>query len=308
MKSRFPEAIVIRQYLLGRLNRPELEGNLEEEMLFNDELSEIVDSIEDEIIDEYLANKLDAADNESFRNYFLRPQERKEKLQLAYLLRRHFNPQKDEPAPTELQPVIPGPRASNEISGQAGIMAGHWRIHSRTYLEIFAVLALMISGLIYISRLQTKLLLNQASEQRLENELKQEQGQSAALKSQLQSGSRPPVLLTLKSEISLRSLSTAQQQQKIELPPNDEKISVTLSLEETPFALYDVRLQTVEGTQIWAAKLRPLVFSPKRAELAFDMPSQGIVSADYNFIVSPESQHAGHPTRYPFRAIVAAKP
>src|SRR6185369_16194920 len=100
--------------------------------------------------------------------------------------------------------------------------------------------------------------------------------QSAVLKSQLQSAARIPVFLALKTETMLRALPTTQQQQKIELTPNDEKISVTLSLEGTPFALYDVRLQTVEGMQIWAAKLRPLIFSPNRAELAFDMPSQGI--------------------------------
>jgi hypothetical protein len=208
----------------------------------------------------------------------------------------------------DLQPAFPESRYSNEILGGTGTFVDHWRVHSRTYLEIFAVLVLMISGVIYTGRLQARLLLSHASERRLENELKQEQRQSAVLKLRLQTP-RIPVLLALRSEIMLqRDLPTAQQQQRIELAPNDEKISVTLSLEGAPFALYDVRLQTVEGKQIWAAKLRPLIFSPNRAELAFDIPSKGIISADYEFIVSPKPQQAGHPDRYRFRAIVADKP
>lgn len=307
MKSRFPEAIIVRQYLLGKLDQPELADNLEEEMLFNDELSEIVDSIEDEIIEDYLDNKLGASDRESFREHFLKPQERKDKLRLAFLLRRHFNPQEDESALVDLRSAFSESRDNNGILRGTGTLVDHWRIHSRTYLEILAVFVLMISGVIYTGRLQTRLLLSHASERRLENDLRQEQRQSAVLKSQLQSTPRIPVL-ALEPEIRLRTLPTTRQQQKVELTPNDEKISVTLSLEGTPFALYDVRLQTVEGLQIWAAKVRPLIFSSNRAELAFDMPSQGIITADYNFIVSPESQHAGHPDRYPFRVMVAIKP
>jgi len=183
----------------------------------------------------------------------------------------------------------------------------HWRTHSRTYFEIFAVLVLMISGLAYIVRLQTDLSRSSAKERQLENELNQERGRFAALGSQ-QGAPRPPVLLSLKTEPEFREVPGGKQQQpqQIKLVPEyDQRISVTLSLEGAPSGLYEVRLETAEGAQIWTATLRPLIFSPSRAELAFDMPSQGITSADYAFVVSPRPRKAGDEYHYYFRALVA---
>ncbi len=91
MNSSLPDRRVIREYLLGRLDeQEELESNLSEEILFSDELSEMVESIEDEIIEEYLDGALDSADKNAVDEYFLRPPERKEKLRFARLLRHHF--------------------------------------------------------------------------------------------------------------------------------------------------------------------------------------------------------------------------
>src|SRR4051812_9742486 len=91
MRDNFPAEQTIRQYLLGRLDdQGNVEDRLSEEMFFDSELSEIVDFIEDEIIEEYVDGRVSAAGKRAIEEYFLRPPDRKEKVQLALLLRHHF--------------------------------------------------------------------------------------------------------------------------------------------------------------------------------------------------------------------------
>src|SRR2546426_7793136 len=68
---------LVRQYLLGRLDeQADLEDNVSDGILFNDEMTDIVDSIEDEIIEEYMEGSLDSVDREAVDKYFLQPPER----------------------------------------------------------------------------------------------------------------------------------------------------------------------------------------------------------------------------------------
>jgi hypothetical protein len=56
MKSNLPDRSLIREYLLGRLdNEKELEERLSHDIFSNDELSDVVESIEEEIIEDFLA-------------------------------------------------------------------------------------------------------------------------------------------------------------------------------------------------------------------------------------------------------------
>src|SRR5258707_15764079 len=80
MKSNHPDENTIREYLLGRLNdQPEVEESMSEKMFFDDELSELVDSVEDEILDEYLDGSMNPADKAAVEKYFLLPPERKQR-------------------------------------------------------------------------------------------------------------------------------------------------------------------------------------------------------------------------------------
>src|SRR5436190_1346252 len=63
---------LVCQYLLGRLDEhADLEDNVSDGILFNDEMTDIVDSIEDEIIEEYLEGSLSSVDREAVDKYFL---------------------------------------------------------------------------------------------------------------------------------------------------------------------------------------------------------------------------------------------
>src|SRR6201987_1936915 len=96
MKSNLPDRSLIREYLLGRLdNEKELEEQLSHDIFSNDELSEMVESIEEEIIEDFLDGTLDSADKDAVNRYFLRPPERREKLRFARLLQHHFEEQNE---------------------------------------------------------------------------------------------------------------------------------------------------------------------------------------------------------------------
>src|SRR5215510_13627422 len=91
MNRNLPDRSLIREYLLGRLDtKEELEHQLSQDIVFNDEVAEMVESIEEEIIEDFLDGTLDSADKDAVDRYFLRPRERQEKLRFARLLRQHF--------------------------------------------------------------------------------------------------------------------------------------------------------------------------------------------------------------------------
>src|SRR6516162_1766407 len=96
MNSDLPDRGLVREYLLGRLDhKKELEAQLTHDICVNDELSELVESVEEEIIEDVLDGALDPADKNAVDGYFLRPPERKEKLRFARVLRHQYEQGQD---------------------------------------------------------------------------------------------------------------------------------------------------------------------------------------------------------------------
>ena len=84
---------LMRDYLLGKLDeQTELEDKLSDDILNNnnEEISDIVDSIEDQIIEGYLEGTLNLADTDAVDKYFLQPPQRREKLRFAQILKHYF--------------------------------------------------------------------------------------------------------------------------------------------------------------------------------------------------------------------------
>jgi hypothetical protein len=78
----------IRLYLLGQLSDAAGE-ELEQNILTNAELFEELMIVEDELIDEYLANELGQNERANFERHFLATPERHEELRFAQALNRH---------------------------------------------------------------------------------------------------------------------------------------------------------------------------------------------------------------------------
>jgi hypothetical protein len=293
MKRNVPDRGLVREYLLGRLDdKNELEEQLSREICVNDDLSEMVESIEEEIIEDFLDGALDPADKDAVDGYFLRPPERKEKLRFARILRHHLEQRQD---------LV---NTRTETFGSANVRPesidyrsphfGH--SHLRNYGELAALVLLTVAGLIYISGIRK----NQA---RLEGQLAQEREQSATVAKEAQVSQASMVALTLVSD---RSRGDGTQIPNIEIKPSAQRIVVEIALPGRSPGPFDVMLEARGKNQpIWAARLLPLVSASGDARLVFDIPVQGVASDVYSFVVSSSLPGSGRPKHYDFRITVA---
>jgi hypothetical protein len=83
------DTLAIKEYLLGRLALAKQEV-VEQRLLADDSYLEDLLIAEDELIDEYLGNKLSVPERESFRRHFLSTPERREKLRFAQTFRKYI--------------------------------------------------------------------------------------------------------------------------------------------------------------------------------------------------------------------------
>jgi hypothetical protein len=283
MNNKFPTEDVIRQYLLGKLDdQEELEYRLSEQMLFDHQLSELVDSIEDEIIEDYLDGEVSTTDQVAIRQYFLRPAERQEKLELAQLLRRHF-----ETIPGDLpkkKPAIP-PEPLLKPVGDATpkLNSSHWHSNPRTFFELAAAVLIAVIGLVYVSRInhswQSQLESSHKNQTQLQDELVQEHEQVADLQKQLDA--LPPAMLQF-SNTHFRSGSGNDR--GVEIKPWTQRIRVEVDLGPAPSASYDVRLATKAGQTIWSQEKLPA----SSGVLSFDVPAKAVSAGDYCLWVSSQ--------------------
>lgn len=258
MKSRLPEPEVIRQYLLGRLNeQEELEVQLSEQILSNDDLAELVESVEEEIIDQYVDGTLDPTDRKAVEAYFLRPPERKEKLRFARLLRGYF----DSRTSDLVDPVV-----------------AQWATRFRAYWPAAALILLATVGATYISRVSRR-------EASLEAQLMQERARFASVANSTPLRPMQPAMSVLTLVLG-RTRSARLPIPHIEISHSTKRVIVEIVLPTGAFGPHEVRLESDETkTVVWSARLLPLV-SPDGARLLFDVPDENIKSGIYSFKVS----------------------
>jgi hypothetical protein len=294
MKSNLPDRSLIREYLLGRLdNEKDPEERLSHDIFSNDELSEMVESIEEEIIEDFLDGTLDSADKNAVSTYFLRPPERKEKLRFATLLRNHFE------EPHQLIGTISDTRPSvytNVVRESSECRAPiAWRTHFKTYGQLAAVV-LGIGSLLYISALQKKTT-------GLESQLAQERVHSASLVREAPILASSLIPLTLVAD---RSRGDDSQIPHVEIKPSTRRIIVDIALQGHSPGPFNVHLETKAGIgPIWSARLLPLVSSSGDTRLVFDLPVQGMESDVYSFLVSSPLSGSGSGKHFDFRVELA---
>jgi len=274
---------LVRQYLLGRLDdQTELEDDLSDSIVLNDEMTDIVDSVEDEIIEEYLEGSLSSADREAVEKYFLQPPHRKEKLRSAQLLRHYF----------EMKPSrFSGTRPHNFVRPPAP-----WVAQFRTYGGLAALVLVIISTLMYVNSVRR-------GQTRLERELAQERARSSSLVKQAEL--LPPTVVPL-TLVADRSRGAETQIPQVEIKSSTQRIIVEIALPGAASSPYDVRLETKRGEgPLWSASLLPLFSTTGDARLVFDVPARGIESDVYSFVVSSASQSTAGLRHYDFQVKLA---
>ena len=272
-----PTEDTIREYLLGRLDdQEELERTLSERLLFDDQLSEMVDSIEDEIIEDYLDGSLNLADKKDVETYFLRPTERRKKLQLARLLRQSFT------ARSKIVHVAPEEGEKSSPQSEAGSLRGLaalWHSHFRTYAEV-ALVTLIVASTFYIVSLrrgfQSQRDANRSVQAKLESTLAQEREHSAKMQKVLQRFQQHLFYLGTYRNSDVR---------EIQIIPLAERLPVEIELQPPVAPVYDVRLESRGGKQIWSQT----GIIPSAGVLQFEMPVEGITTGDYRLVLSSKA-------------------
>lgn len=88
---------ILRHYLLGSID-PEVREGVEKRLFSDDRIFwEQLCLVEDELIDDYVDDELDAKEVESFERCFLSTEERREKLEFARALKAHVEKQQSTP-------------------------------------------------------------------------------------------------------------------------------------------------------------------------------------------------------------------
>ncbi len=262
MEKNFPAESTIRDYLLGRLDdQPGTEGKLSEQILLDDDLAETVDAIADEIIEDYLDGALDADDKKAVEEYFLRPPERRKKLEFERFLRRKIAGGQETGNVPSAMPVLK--QKSTWVLGRAS--------HFRTYAELVALVLLIIAVCAYVGRVrhgfQEKIKTGLDTQAQLERQLDQERGHSATLAKRL-SRFEPPVA-NLAFFSVLRDRSTIPD---LEVYPYTERIKIEIQLPKAATKAYDVKLNNSAGDPAWSH----LGVNASDGELSFEMPVQAI--------------------------------
>lgn len=285
MKSDYPTEDTIRQYLLGRLDdQDDTESRLSQKMLFDDELSEIVDSLEDEIIEDYLDDTLSPGDRTAMEQYFLRPLERQEKLRFARALRDHF----ETTGTVLVKKKLDASHESVSGTGQVnGLASSSYRIFQfRTWIELVAAVILIASGLVYVSgvrhRLQSQLDATRKTQAQIERELAQERERTADLRKQLQIQQPPVAVLTFLGPVFRDSASPPI----VDIRSWTQQIRVDLDLRGAPQSDYDVRLETSTGRTVWSQSRVPASFG----SLSFEIPAQNFSPGAYCLRINSKSE------------------
>jgi hypothetical protein len=282
MKSDITDRSLLREYLLGRLDEhAQIEEGISEKVLFSDNMTEIVDSVEDEILEEYLDGSLDSADKRAVETHFLQAPQRKEELRFAQLLRHHFETKSGRFSDK-----------SGEDSVRPRVL---WPAYLRKHIQFAALLFITAASLFYVTSIRR-------SRAVIESELARERERSAT---QLETVGQLPSAMVSLTLVAGRSRGTGARIPQVEINSSTRRIIVDVALQGRVSGPYDVRLERSSGEgPFWSSRLLPLMSGRGDARLLFDLPAQDLKSGIYSVVVSPAALATGTQRRFDFQTKV----
>jgi hypothetical protein len=224
MNPDFSDEKLIRDYLLGRLKEPQ-QDEIENRIQADPALEELVSVVEDEFIDEYLDAPQTHPDRHDIETHFLRPPQRRSKLDFERALRQRLRPSPPPPG------SLPSPPFHHLMSVSAGAA---W---------LMLLIVALGSGL-YITRLRQDLRSATAKNQEIETKLKAElelkKEEAAGLRKQVEALETPTQAQpghpeTLMAKLDLRSIDRGDAKvPRVRLAATTQWIEAQVGLEGTP--------------------------------------------------------------------------
>jgi hypothetical protein len=276
------EAGAIRNHLLGTLNQ-ELRVLLEE-LLITDEsqkdeteegsYEELILAVEDELIDDFVRDRLSPEDNERFRRNFLGNPERRWKILFASALGRYVDSAAAAQAPAR---------------GRARRDPKHWfswlwdwtAVSTWSYARAAAVALVLVGGAwMFAGKLRVENQVDQMLVDRVELEK-----QLDSLRGRVANGhgaaSIPKVWLS--PGLIHRGLG---QVERVNIPRDTSLVRVQLDLGIDDYESYRASLHDASGDEFWVRSRLHASESGERVALIITLPSELIPCGDYYFRVS----------------------
>jgi hypothetical protein len=273
----------VRRYLLASLSEEERE-QVETRLLTEEDFLNQIDLVEDELVEEYLVNKLSAADRKRFENVFLSAPERQHKLRFVRALRvRAAEAAKSRDLNEEpwryrwWKPVlelfnIPRPVLAYSLAAALLVLAA----------GIPWVFFRMVALKGQVSSLQALQQNSQAVESGLRAEIKKEQEQIASLLRQEQ-GERPPVQLTAANQpwftLSSGAQRGVQSTPGCEIPKGADIVWLKLDLAENRKETYKAVVMS-GGKEILSRSNLKASVTEKEIAISFRMPAADLPGGD----------------------------
>jgi hypothetical protein len=277
MESHQSDELTVRRYLLGRLDTSSgTTERLEERILVDSDLAEMVGVIEDEIIEEYLDDALDATDRDAVDQHFLRPRERREKLRLARLVNKSLDSQ-----------------TTGQAEGEKTLYQGRnmtpsplvWRPGIRVWAQASACVLLVLALAFAFKEQQDKQIARVQNAQQLATE-RARSGQLEREVEELRQLKQPStVFLNLVEPGLLRGQASVTT---VQLGSGVKKIHAEIPLRSAPPSSVDVRLENSTGKTIWTKTVLPFRLGADGL-LILDVPAENIGPGDYSFVVPQKS-------------------
>jgi len=284
----FEEQKTIRQYLLGQLGATESE-KLEERVLTDPEYKETVALVEDELIEDFVADELAAPDREYFTRHFLSSPHQLQRLKLAETVHSYFSGI-TTPALTVNEPLTQPlwKRWRANLKGQAPNSPA-----ARASALIFAIL---LAGVVVF--IASRFLLNKSpTNRRGDLQQKLTRLNDPRLRDQELLKNSPTLQLHLTSD----SVRSGEGMLKISIPP-DAKV-VQFELPASRYPTFTATLRTIEGEEIFTLPSLTATIVDGKIELVTNVPTEFLSPGDYELKLNELSEDgkSGDTRSYYFR-------
>lgn len=256
MREQILDDVSARKFLLGQLS-PEEQGRIEELAFDDTEIFTLLESVEDDLIDDFIQGELSADEKRRFKSHFLSLPGRQENLKISRVMRRHF----DE---TEIEePVKETDELKKKIADDKKTSFFDWLNPNRFWIHVSltaAILALVIIAvwLFLRARVAEQPVPIQAGNDKpvvIPSPDVKVSPSLAPTQSPVQAENKPkpsprerqrnePALATL-----LPGSSRSEAPQQLSLPVGAENVPVDLHLSATGrYKTYEARLESEGGT------------------------------------------------------------
>jgi len=286
MKDSTADRELLRQYLLGRIeDGTETELRISQEILLDEDLAEVADSVEEQLIEDYLSGTLPATDRKAAEEHFLQAPERQQKLRFMRLLESYFG----TPQAVAGERVRTSAEPRKAFRGREKPSAFAWN-RILIFGQAAALAILFIAGTRYVSSLRTRQTV-------LEGALISERTRSERLSKEVSELQAPSARLVL-AEGLVRSEGVIRH---VDINSTIQRINVEIALPDRPRASsYNVQVTPADSKQpVWSARVLPLVSAEGYVQLKLELPAQGLQPGIYTLVVSPRSSNS-RPIRFAF--------